>query len=96
MAVKYRVEEFRDLGNEPSACGLGGWGSSVKAALECRTPYRPRGCARSWQQDAVAGRGEPRPYKRSRTFESKEVQRVHVDEDGGLRDFFGIGVGEGA
>src|ERR1700753_2662161 len=28
--------------------------------------------------------------------ELQEVEGVHVDEDGGLGDFFGVGVGEGA
>ena len=36
----------------------------VKAARERRTPNRPRGYAVNLRQDAAAGRGEPRPYKR--------------------------------
>jgi hypothetical protein len=65
-------------------------GATVKAARGRRTPHRLRGETKT-RRDGRAERAPP--LQRSAL---QEVQGIHVDEDGGLGDFFGVGVGEGA
>src|ERR1700733_479605 len=66
-----------------------GWGT-VKGARGRRAPYG--GCAGSWRQDAGAGRSAPRHKARTVAWWLQEVEGVHVDEDVGVGNLFGVGV----
>ena len=78
-------------------CGFGDAfliGATVKAAQWRRTPHG--GGLRGEMETRRNGRAERAPPLQRRKTALEEVEGVHVDEDGGLGDFFGVGTGEGA